>query len=54
MRLNEIIYPEPLPSGSLGATIFKNYFYLDVDVRSESIYFTQKKVLVQVKILKKW
>ena len=47
MRLNEIIYPEPLPSGSLGATIFKNYFYLDFDVRSGSIYFIQERFWIK-------
>ena len=43
MRLYEIIYPEPSLTGVSGLPFFLNYFYLDFDVRSGSIYFIQKK-----------
>lgn len=41
--------PDPPPRGSLGSTIFFIFCYLDFDVRSGSIYFIQKRFLVQVK-----
>jgi len=42
------------PQGEvLERTIFLNYFYLDVDVRSGVSHFIQEKDLVQVTINKK-